>query len=168
MNCERAQLWIQGLVDRELSGWREWRLRRHLAHCDACLRTLAESSAAHQKLVAVRDDVARALDAGMESDFFWSQVRRRLNAAGVSASPRWVPTWSMAAATGVAVLVVSLVTMWQNDRALSEPRGTTEVGNIQTPLSNTSHMTFISGESGTTFIIISGLPTELEEEEEEL
>ncbi len=167
MNCETACLWIQGSLDGELNRWREWCLRRHLAQCDDCLRTMAESSRAHHAVSAARDDVVRALDAGADQDYFWLQVRRRLDSSESRASRHWAPAWSLAGATVVAVLLVSLITVWQSDRPLAEPRIMTEISNIETPLTNTSHLTFISAESGTTFIIISGLPTEFEEEEGE-
>jgi len=45
MGCEQARASLPLLLDRELSLWRRWRLRRHLAACQSCAAELEKQQA---------------------------------------------------------------------------------------------------------------------------
>ena len=180
MNCGKAQLRIQAMADGELTGWRARRLDRHLLRCDRCAAELAFTERVKRFFTEHRNDLSHLVSAGADSpEFFWSQVRRRLGESeskGIlnpSANP-WVglPRYGRAgfvmAVTAAVVMFLGVTLLWESGRLESVEWGPSEVSDVKTPFSNTHHLTYIAGDSGTTFIWIYGLPTESEEEETEL
>ena len=177
MNCEKTQRWMQALVDDELNGWSGWRLRRHLVRCESCTQDLATIVRLRKNLAAHRVTIVAdvAGEAG-EKLFFWSQVRRRLNAeasdspshpAATETPSPWFGRAGFVVTTTLAMTLLLIATLRWQGRPGDEMRMVqTEIGDVETPFSNTHHMTYISAESGNTFIWIYGLPTELEDEEE--
>jgi tetratricopeptide (TPR) repeat protein len=43
MNCHRVEQLLDAFIDREIGGWKSWRITRHLARCAACAAICAET-----------------------------------------------------------------------------------------------------------------------------
>lgn len=74
MRCKKAQVWLQGYVDGELSPRRMQKVRKHIDGCAGCKSELSQLSALKTLLTENRGE--HVMDASPE--FFWSQVKGRI------------------------------------------------------------------------------------------
>lgn len=169
MNCGQAKLWVQALADGELHGWRAWRLRRHVARCDGCAGELATAARLKTALASQRTLIDAAVASGAEETvFFWAQLRRRIQAQGkagrVTPSGVWIfrREGRLVAAAVAVVFLLAFTLRWQTERAVALAGAASEITDIETPFSNSHAVTYISAESGATFVWIYGLPPEFE------
>jgi hypothetical protein len=113
MNCAWYQRWLLASVDDELTGWRDFLLRRHLAGCARCN---AESAELRRVRELVAEQKVRYV-APLDDRLFWQQLRPRLQSPPFpDAEPRGVaffglfPARQLAfAAVAVALLVAVLI-----------------------------------------------------------
>ena len=162
--------WISALVDGELTGLRRWLVQRHLRRCTLC-------AAEYRHMHHVRDMLAAnppVTPMGDSADFFWSKVKREIQARegqtadvpmpGLSLSD-WLGQHRFALASAVTTLVAIVGLMF----ALRIPRNASSpVVIIQPPVATVEHAsTLIPNTVATTIatkdaepavIWVSGLP----------
>ena len=163
---------LSALLDGELSGVRRWLVERHLRRCAIC-------AAEYRHLHHVRDMLATNRPAATMSDsqeFFWSKVKREIDARGqqtqVEPMPRlsaldWIGQHSHAFATAVAGVVAVLGVVWivqtQRPKATSVPvvviRGpVATIEHVATTLEHTVATPVQENETDVAVIWVSGLP----------
>ena len=171
MRVHNSEL-ISALLDGELRGLRRWLAQRHLRHCAICA---AEYRRAHH----VRDLLAAnpvTPPMGDSPEFFWSKVKRQIEARGqqsqVQPMPRlsasdWIGRRSYALATAAAALVAALGVIWitQTHRVKPESapvlvvRGNvTTVEQVATVLAHTVATPVQGDDEKVAVIWVSGLP----------
>ncbi|MEI6084373.1 MAG: zf-HC2 domain-containing protein [Verrucomicrobiota bacterium] len=160
---------INALLDGELTGLRRWLVQRHVGRCALCaveyrrLRHVRQILAANPVLPLMSDS----------PDFFWSKVKRDIQAEAGRTETVPVPQLSLAdwlgqhraafvsaAAAIVAVIGVSLVLSANRATApaLAGKVPLATVQHVATALPNTTATAFEAQEADATVIWVSGLP----------
>jgi len=114
MNCKKAQIWLQGYVDGELSPGRMQRLRKHMDGCSECRGEFSRLS--QLKTLLAENRTHPAMEAAPE--FFWSQVKGRIQgelqprrAFRTQFSLAWPQVFAWAGACAVVMAVGAVVWM---------------------------------------------------------
>jgi anti-sigma factor RsiW len=168
MKAHNSEL-ISALVDGELKGVRRWLVQRHVNRCASCatdyrrLQQVREMLAANPVTLAMSDS----------PEFFWSKVKREIQAREVQTAdvPVPAPNWSdwlgqhrYAFATAATLVVaVGLVFALQTPRKADGPvviiaSPVAQVEHASTFIHNTVVTTFDATESEPAVIWVSGLP----------
>jgi anti-sigma factor RsiW len=151
---------VSALLDGQLTGLRRWLVHRHVNRCVIC-------AAEYRRQRHVRELLAANLPAAQMSDtpeFFWSQVKRQIEASRPQnltiPVPRlgladWIQLHQSRIATVAAALVTAAGLFWA-----MQPRAMTyaKVEDVYTLLPNTEATAYTTADDGTSVIWVSGLP----------
>jgi hypothetical protein len=160
MKRHRPEL-VSALLDGQLTGLRRWLVQRHVNRCVVC-----GSEYRHQH--HVRKMLAENLSSAQMNDsaeFFWSQVKRKIEAAGQQTAevpaPRlglmdWVGQHQYAlASVGVAAVVIAAAFWFTHTR---RSVSVAMVEDVFTELPDTAATAYPTSDKGTSVIWVSGLP----------
>ena len=164
---------ISALLDGELHGWRRWLVERHLKRCVSCAAEFRHLHHVREMLAANR--VAPTM--GDSQDFFWSKVKRDIQAReGQSETipmPRlgltdWIGQHQYAVASAAVALVavfgvVVALHVYQPTTAVPGPAIVAKVPlatveRVETTIPNATATAFQAHDAGATVIWVSGLP----------
>lgn len=160
---------VSALVDGELRGLRRWLVRRHLARCAVCGAEYRHQLHVRQLLAA--NPITPVMNES--ADFFWSKVRRDIEAqAGrpyrVRIPPLSLSDWLFRHQTsllGAAAVLAAVLGLWFAARmyrptlqTVAERPLPATVARVTTPLPQTTATVFHREDEEVTVIWVSGLP----------
>ena len=152
---------ISALLDGELTGLRRWLVERHLGRCPVC-------AAEYRHLEHVRQMLAENRPAPRMSDsldFFWSKVKREIQAReGQTAKmpvphlsvPDWLGGHRLALVSATVALVAGLGVVW-SVQTRPQPAGTV-IERVATSIPDTVATPLKPDDSDVAVIWVSGLP----------
>jgi anti-sigma factor RsiW len=153
---------VSALLDGQLTGLRRWLVQRHVNRCVVCSAEYRQQQRVRQ-LLAQNPPTAQMNES---AEFFWSQVKRGIEAAGQKTveipAPRlrlgdWIGQHQYALASATAALVVIAAGVFWLTRL---ERGVTVamVEGVSTDLPDAAATAYRTSDTGTSVIWISGLP----------
>jgi anti-sigma factor RsiW len=167
MRCNKAQIWLQGYVDGELSPRRMQKVRKHMDHCAECKSELSRLSELKTLLTENRGELV--MDASPE--FFWSQVKGRIQG---EVKPRQVWRWtfqfdlSRVLAWATACVVIGAVATFVWMQTWPQPAQVAVVTNVRPAVAKVDWIVtkgpelyaeaYHSKQSGATIIWTEGMP----------
>lgn len=167
MRCSKAQIWLQGYVDGELTPKQMKRVRSHVDRCPDCAKMLEGLSKLKTLLAENRPQPL------IEStpEFFWSQVKARIQGDAKprqSWSARFEIDWFRIVGLATACLAIGLLAGWVWIRAVPKsadvlvsrpPRATiVQVEKVEAGAPNLYATAYRSPESKATIIWTEGMP----------
>jgi hypothetical protein len=137
-NTER----ISALADGELKGLTRWLTRRHMRHCPQCAAEFQRLQRVHEVITACPP----AVEMSDSADFFWSKVRRDIEARDQETISIPMPRlsladWLMVHRAALATITSGLVVLLSTAVMLQQPSptgpGAVMVERVDTVIPNT-------------------------------
>ena len=158
---------VTALLDGQLTGVRRWLVQRHVNRCVLCANEYRHQ---HHVREMLKDNPLN-VEMSDSADFFWSQVKRGIEAAGNQTERIPVPHLSMtdwlgqhilavASATATVIVIVGAVFVLQERRReqLVFAHYVPQVEHVSTMMPNTVATPYKVPDSGISVIWVSGLP----------
>jgi anti-sigma factor RsiW len=154
---------VSALVDGQLTGLRRWLTQRHVDACPTCAEQYRQEQQLHATLAANPPPIAMSDSA----DFFWSKVRRDIDARGTESIRVPVPTLSLrdwlgqhhyALASATTALVAVFGLFWTATIDRTPPPQIVMVENASTELPDTDVTICKGSDKSVSVIWVSGLP----------
>jgi anti-sigma factor RsiW len=157
---------ISALVDGELTGLRRWLVLRHLGRCPMCAAEFRHMEHVREMLAKNRPVVPMSDSA----DFFWSKVKREIQAregqtvevpAPHLSLADWVDRHRYAMASVTAAFVAGLAVIWSvgiTRKGLPIVQTAARVENVATVIPDTVATPLMGDEPDVAVIWVSGLP----------
>jgi len=157
-NTER----ISALADGELKGLSRWLTHRHVRHCPQCANEYQRLQRVHEILTACPP----AIEMSDSADFFWSKVRREVEAHEQETISIPMPRlslsdWLLVHRAALATVTSSLMVVLATCLMLQQPRptgpGAVMVERVDTIIPNTVATPLKGTDSDVAVIWVSGL-----------